>query len=103
MSRGFCFCVLSLSGWDRRRLEDILFFFLMCVAVEYGERMSNLRPFRSEAELMEASDVQFRGLDVRDQIAAFNVHPRIGAQVKPGKEGRKVFVLFLCFDREQEG
>ena len=46
--------------------------------------MAVARPFRSEADLGEASDRIWRGLSRADWLEAFTAHPKIGSSVAAG-------------------
>ena len=49
-----------------------------CGSRRWAGRMAGLRPFDSEAALLEAADSVWMGLDVADRLEAFAAHPRIG-------------------------
>jgi len=49
-----------------------------CGSVRWADRMAGLRPFVSEAGLLEAADAIWRGLDQADRLEAYAAHPRIG-------------------------
>jgi allantoinase len=49
-----------------------------CGARRWADRMADRRPFASEADLLEAADAVWAGLDRSDRLEAFAAHPRIG-------------------------
>src|SRR5262245_48012742 len=49
-----------------------------CGSIRWAREMVGRRPFASFAELEDAADEVWRGLDVKDHLEAFAAHPRIG-------------------------
>jgi allantoinase len=49
-----------------------------CGSRRWAGRMTDLRPFDSDEELLGAADAAWMGLDDADRLEAFEAHPRIG-------------------------
>jgi OHCU decarboxylase len=55
-------------------------------STRWARAMSARRPFRSEAELLHAADLEFDQLDRSDWLEAFAAHPRIGERPRSTTE-----------------
>jgi OHCU decarboxylase len=53
-------------------------FLTCCGSPVWARQMNRLRPFISEAELLEAADRVWWSLNAEDWLEAFRAHPRIG-------------------------
>ena len=49
-----------------------------CGSTRWADRMAALRPFASPADLFEAAETVWEGLDRADRLEAYAAHPRIG-------------------------
>ena len=49
-----------------------------CGSSRWADRMASLRPFGTVAELLDAADRVWEGLDDADRLEAFAAHPKIG-------------------------
>jgi allantoicase len=60
--------------------------FNCCGSKKWVEQMIARRPFSSEADLLDASDKMWAGLESRERLAAFRHHPAIGGTRAKGKQ-----------------
>jgi len=60
-------------------------FLACCGAPSWARRMAVGRPYRDDADLLQAADRVWRDLDHGDWLQAFAAHPRIGER-KPGED-----------------
>jgi 2-oxo-4-hydroxy-4-carboxy-5-ureidoimidazoline decarboxylase len=65
-----------INAWTED--EAIASFRRCCGSTRWSERMARLRPFDSEASLIEAAERVWWGLDLADWLEAFAAHPKIG-------------------------
>jgi 2-oxo-4-hydroxy-4-carboxy-5-ureidoimidazoline decarboxylase len=65
-----------INGWSDD--EAIALFQRCCGSRRWAERMARLRPFDSDAAVLESAERTWWGLDRDDWLEAFAAHPRIG-------------------------
>jgi allantoinase len=65
-----------LNSLDENRARTE--FLRCCGSTRWADRMTSLRPFTTEAELLDAAQRVWEGLDVADRLEAFAAHPKIG-------------------------
>lgn len=66
----------AINAWPEP--DAIAAFRRCCGSARWAERIARLRPFGSEAELIEAAERTWWDLGVDDWLEAFAAHPRIG-------------------------
>lgn len=60
-----------------------------CGSPVWARQMSRLRPFITEAELLEAADRLWWSLNAEDWLEAFRAHPRIGERKAERPQGER--------------
>jgi 2-oxo-4-hydroxy-4-carboxy-5-ureidoimidazoline decarboxylase len=68
----------AINAWAEMEAKEA--FRRCCGSTRWSRAMESMRPFRSEAAMLEAAELVWWALEASDWLEAFAAHPKIGAR-----------------------